>query len=937
MSAKRDWPLKELTQMYDRRYRLRKCAVEFYFKDDTSWLFQFFEESVRNRVFDAILQCKPPHLLRTASIRNPCQVIETTKIHLKWCRREISNFDYLMRLNILAGRTFNDLTQYPTTSPVSFYFKHHAIDLTKIVFFFLIKKKGQINLTDTSIYRDLTKPVGALNPDRLQKFIERYESMVEATDANDPKNPNNFMYGSHYSSIGIVLYYLIRMEPFTTCNKIMQGGKFDHPDRLFDSIADCFEGCYYNSSDVKELIPEFYYLPEFLINRNKLDFGKKQNGEAISDVKLPLWANGSTRTFVEFGLKTHSFLVMRQALESEYVSENLHHWIDLIFGYKQRLPEAQKWNNLFHPYTYEGNVDIDAIADETHKKAILEQIDSFGQTPSQLFFKPHPRRLTKEEVVGSIFAAKCVCLFLFIEKIKGNWIIVDALVFITNENREVKYYGKHNLCESEGSEIIAMRFIDKNKEIITVHNDCTVITHVWKRENLRIEKKKTLALFNIARRKKTLKIGNKFSNLIDNPHVCTAIDESGLYVFACGFDNLALVVWDIAKGEVVQTLQRHTQLISCLALDEDSDRDYRLLVTGSYDTTVIVWRLLPRHGISSSLRRTSTEIIDSEPRFILTGQSAKVGGCTSISTTYFFFFITCVDVSIQSGIIVCCDISGEVNIYNASTGDHLDKFKPSSNPRQLIADEQPNHPVSHYLSQNGTNSAVITPVSESQTTNEATNGMDQIDHFTPDPNQQEKENTNAELVKETEENVKEDEEDAEVKEDDIGIEEGDKKDEEKAVNGENATNVTDNVSEKAKSLLDINQISPGLNIVRVSSLGDIVCYSKQLKYLWVYSCNGELMITRNVRGDLLSVMEFNKDGTFILTGGNAAVTLIRDTKTLTVQKQFSESKEAINCVTLDKDEAVMFVAVAGGDVLIYSLAMNRFLNNQVFNLDRLGF
>jgi len=179
------------------------------------------------------------------------------------------------------------------------------------------------------------------------------------------------------------LYYLVRMEPFTTCSKTMQGGKLDCADRLFDSVAECFDSCLNATSDVKELIPEFYYAPEFLLNRNNVCLGKKQNGEVLSDVKLPPWANGSAVTFVE---------IMRQGLESEYVSENLHHWIDLVFGYKQRLPEARKCHNLFHPYTYEGNVDIDAIEDATEKRAILAQIDSFGQTPTQLFVKPHSKR-----------------------------------------------------------------------------------------------------------------------------------------------------------------------------------------------------------------------------------------------------------------------------------------------------------------------------------------------------------------------------------------------------------------------------------------------------------------------------------------------------------------------------------------------------------------
>ena len=31
----------------------------------------------------------------------------------RWARWELSSFDYLMQLNTLAGRTYNDLNQYP--------------------------------------------------------------------------------------------------------------------------------------------------------------------------------------------------------------------------------------------------------------------------------------------------------------------------------------------------------------------------------------------------------------------------------------------------------------------------------------------------------------------------------------------------------------------------------------------------------------------------------------------------------------------------------------------------------------------------------------------------------------------------------------------------------------------------------------------------------
>jgi WD40 repeat protein len=100
-------------------------------------------------------------------------------------------------------------------------------------------------------------------------------------------------------------------------------------------------------------------------------------------VIVPPWAKGSSREFVR---------IMREALESPFVSLNLHHWIDLIFGYKQQGHAAIEECNVFYHLTYEGAVDLDAVQDPEMKKVFIHQINEFGQTPSQLFKTPHPTR-----------------------------------------------------------------------------------------------------------------------------------------------------------------------------------------------------------------------------------------------------------------------------------------------------------------------------------------------------------------------------------------------------------------------------------------------------------------------------------------------------------------------------------------------------------------
>ena len=61
-----------------------------------------------------------------------------------------------------------------------------------------------------------------------------------------------------------------------------------------------------NMADVKELIPEFFYLPEFLTNENKFEFGTKQNGDVVSDVVLPRWAKGDPREFIRLHRKVET-------------------------------------------------------------------------------------------------------------------------------------------------------------------------------------------------------------------------------------------------------------------------------------------------------------------------------------------------------------------------------------------------------------------------------------------------------------------------------------------------------------------------------------------------------------------------------------------------------------------------------------------------------
>ncbi|XP_002520949.2 protein SPIRRIG [Ricinus communis] len=530
------WKLNSVHELLKRDYQLRPVAIEIFSMDGCNDLLVFHKKE-REEVFKNLVAMNLPRnsmLDTTISGSTKQESNEGSRLFKlmaksfskRWQNGEISNFQYLMHLNTLAGRGYSDLTQYPVFPWVLADYESENLDFS-----------------NPKTFRKLNKPMGCQTPAGEEEFRKRYDSW------DDPEVPK-FHYGSHYSSAGIVLFYLLRLPPFSAENQKLQGGQFDHADRLFNSIKDTWlsaagKG---NTSDVKELIPEFFYLPEFLENRFNLDLGEKQSGEKVGDVVLPPWAKGSAREFI----RKH-----REALESDYVSENLHHWIDLIFGYKQRGKAAEEAVNVFYHYTYEGSVDIDSVTDPAMKASILAQINHFGQTPKQLFLKPHGKRRSDRRLPPH--PLKYSSHLEPHEIRKSSYAITQIVTF----HEKILLAGTNSLLKPRTyTKYVAWGFPDRSLRFISYDQDKLLSTH----ENLHG--------------------GNQIQ--------CIGVSHDG-QILVTGADDGLVSVWRIStcSPRVSQHLQLekalcgHTGKITCLYVSQP----YMLIVSGSDDCTVIVWDL----------------------------------------------------------------------------------------------------------------------------------------------------------------------------------------------------------------------------------------------------------------------------------------------------------------------------------------------------------
>uniref|UniRef100_A0A8D2J8F5 Neurobeachin n=1 Tax=Varanus komodoensis TaxID=61221 RepID=A0A8D2J8F5_VARKO len=606
------WMFSEIRAVFSRRYLLQNTALEVFMANRTSVMFNFPDQATVKKVVYSLPRVGVgtsyglPQA-RRISLATPRQLYKSSNMTQRWQRREISNFEYLMFLNTIAGRTYNDLNQYPVFPWVLTNYESEELDLTL-----------------PGNFRDLSKPIGALNPKRAVFYAERYETWED--DQTPP-----YHYNTHYSTSACTLTWLVRIEPFTTFFLNANDGKFDHPDRTFSSVARSWRNSQRDTSDVKELIPEFYYLPEMFVNSNGYNLGVREDENVVNDVELPPWAK-----------KPEDFVrINRMALESEFVSCQLHQWIDLIFGYKQRGPEAVRALNVFHYLTYEGSVNLDSITDPVLREAMEAQIQNFGQTPSQLLIEPHPPRSS----------AMHLSPLMFKDQMQQDVIMV--LKFPSNS--PVTHVAANTLPHLTIPAVVTVtcsRLFAVNRWHNTVAN------------NSGVNKRQITDLVD--------------QSIQINAH-CFVVTADNRYILICGFWDKSFRVYSTETGKLTQIVFGHWDVVTCLARSESYIGGDCYIVSGSRDATLLLWYWSGRHHIIGDNPNSSDY---PAPRAVLTGHDHEV---------------VCVSVCAELGLVISGAKEGPCLVHTI-TGDLLRALEGTENclyPR-LISVSSEGHCIIYY-------------------------------------------------------------------------------------------------------------------------------------------------------------------------------------------------------------------------------------------------
>jgi len=529
----------EIEMVLYRSYRHIDTALEFFTRYRKSYFIDF-PDGDRQTMITLLRSSKLPYLKYLQN--KPSDIFfQECSFTNQWMNGELSNFQYLMLLNLFSGRSYNDLSQYPV-------FPWTISDYSS----------QKLDLENPSIYRDLTKPLGALNNNKLEKLKEIMKEI--------PEGPDKCLYRFHYSSSFGVVHYLIRIEPFMSIHMKLHDNKLDHESRLFSSIEQTWHNILSDVPMFLELTPEFFYLPEIF------DGCYLRNDSMIPKMELPPWAKNSTE-FVDLNLK---------ALESMYVSSHINHWIDLIFGFKQYGTESELSNNVYHKYCYPQCITKSSLANNNQLLLIQNVADSIGIVPKQLFTTPHPKKLMK-----SVFDFSMLSKSLVINVLHKGVGLINVFCDDCNIYLVSVFYEIYQIPILSNNQIDLKSFIS-NSPLKPGLNEAKNISK-YKNMAFNADSKRFISLsidenifrvFSITKKSITLDMSVRSQNTMYSMLITT-----GRSFIMTSHQDFSLYLWDFSGSVPLSPLYRITPQASSLA-DFDISNDLDLVITVSKDKII---------------------------------------------------------------------------------------------------------------------------------------------------------------------------------------------------------------------------------------------------------------------------------------------------------------------------------------------------------------